>query len=137
MVLAGVRRNESGCVPFSNEANIETGDASLNSVFGLTEGSEGFTFTQWSPVWHGNVQAVKPPSVSGAVRANALVRPIKAIWSGGWTGDFDRTNLAACTTPEGTGCTALRRLHYPGGLSRRSGRHRPCIHRGVPASRET
>jgi hypothetical protein len=41
------------------------------------------------------------------VRANALVTPVAGRWSGGWNGDFDQLQLAACTSPQATDCTPL------------------------------
>jgi hypothetical protein len=46
------------------------------------------------------------------VRANELVTTTPATWSGGWNGDFDQTQLAACATPTGEGCLSLTEPKY-------------------------
>jgi hypothetical protein len=44
-----------------------------------------------------------------------VLRPVAGRWSGGWDGDFDRLQLAACTGPDGTGCISLTEPnHYRG-----------------------
>jgi hypothetical protein len=68
-----------------------------------------------SHLWLGNVSSTGPPSVTGAVRANSLVTPVAGQWNGGWEGDYDRFELAACASPDGTGCTTLTHLKYPSG----------------------
>jgi hypothetical protein len=98
----------STCQPFATGGDIGTGSASPNTVFRV---STGGTFGL-SPVWHGNLGVITPPSVSGALRANELVTPNPAVWSGGWEGDFDQTQLAACATPTGEGCLSLTEPKY-------------------------
>lgn len=65
-----------------------------------------------SPVWHGRVNELDPPSVNGLIRANELVKPSLARWGGGWDGDFDLTQLSACATPTGKGCTSITDFKY-------------------------
>lgn len=65
-----------------------------------------------SPVWRGSLRAVEPPSVLGRIRANELVTPDLARWKGGWVGDFDQTQLAACKTPRGEGCITITHPKY-------------------------
>jgi len=100
------------CAPFDgNEPNgwLNTGDAQPETVFRVTgDGSTGL-----SPLWHGNVSPLTAPSVVGEVRANELVRPVPGQWQGGWEGEGDVLQLAACRTQEATGCTTLTDSHYP------------------------
>jgi hypothetical protein len=98
----------STCQPFATGGDIGTGSASPHTVFRVSKGS-AFGL---SPVWRGNLGVMTPPSVSGAIRANELVTPNSAIWSGGWDGDFDRTQLAACATPTGEACLSLTEPKY-------------------------
>ena len=102
----------TGCVPFALGQMVNTSGAPAGIVFVATA-SDGPTAS--SPVWHGNVSATSPPAVTGAVRANALVTPVPATWVGGWTGDFEQTQLAACVTQDGGECTTLTDTHYVGG----------------------
>ena len=102
----------TGCVPFATGQMVNTAGAAAGTLFEAIS-SDGATAT--SPVWHGNVSAASPPSITGAVRANSLVTPVPATWVGGWTGDFDQTQLAACVTSDGGECTTLTDTHYIGG----------------------
>jgi hypothetical protein len=108
--------NGSGCAPFASGREISTGAATPNTVFVATA-NDGPTAN--SPVWHGNVSATSPPSVSGPIRANALVTPVLGRWSGGWDGDRDLLQLSACTNPDGTGCTSLTDPPYYQGCRNR------------------
>jgi hypothetical protein len=101
----------SGCTPFASGQKITTAGAKPSSSF-LATGNDGSMAR--SPLWHGNVSAAALPGVSGSVRANALVTPVAGTWTGGWDGDFDQVQLAACTTSQGTNCTALTDPHYRG-----------------------
>jgi hypothetical protein len=101
----------SACVPFAKGDVVETGNAAPNTVF-FAIASDGPVAR--SSIWHGNVAAATPPGVRGEVRANALVAPVAGTWSGGWAGDFDSTELAACANPDGSDCTVLTE-----GLARR------------------
>jgi len=103
----------SECIPFGSGQEIATGATQGGHVFVATEAASGASVT--SPVWNGPTVAATPPSTSGAVRANALVTPVSGTWSGGWIGDFDVTQLAACESPAGTGCTSLTDPDYPQG----------------------
>jgi hypothetical protein len=103
----------SECASFGGGQAITTGATPGGHVFVATEAVSGASVT--SPVWNGPTAAATPPSISGAVRANALVTPVVGTWTGGWIGDFDVTQLAACESPAGTGCTSLTDPDYPGG----------------------
>jgi hypothetical protein len=100
-----------GLAGFPNGGEEYTSGAPSDVVFVAT--GDGVTAT--SPVWLGNVSVVSPPSVRGEVRANSLVTPVVATWSGGWQGDFDQTQLAACVTAAGGECTTLTDPHFTGG----------------------
>jgi hypothetical protein len=103
--------NLTACAPFGSGADIDTGAAAPETVFRVNgEGNTGL-----SPVWHGILSVTKAPSVAGAIRANELVKPIPATWSGGWDGDFDQTQLAACTTPDGHDCLSITDPQYVAG----------------------
>ena len=101
----------SDCQPFSSGRVVSTGSARPGTVFTATS---SYGATAVSPEWHGDVSPTRAPSVSGSVRANALVTPVLAEWQGGWVGDFDETQLAACANPDGTECTSLTDSHYVG-----------------------
>src|SRR5271155_5206518 len=60
-----------------------------------------------SSVWHGNLSPATPPTVRGEVRANALVTPVAGTWTGGWEGDGNALQLAACRSRDGSGCITL------------------------------
>jgi hypothetical protein len=100
----------SVCSPFAAGSDISTDGAAPETVFWGGE-------DQLSPVWYGNVFAVTQPSVTGTLRANELVTPVPGQWHGGWDGDHDSTQLAACTSPTGEDCITLTHTHYPGGCS--------------------
>ncbi len=117
-LLAGVHEGHEGpvkwqvcaadgldCQPFGEGNPIDTGSAPSDSVFIATEPLTQYEAT--SPVWYGNLSPATAPSVSGAIRANALVTPVSGTWNGGWEKDFQNLQLAACKGPEGTECTAL------------------------------
>ncbi|HEU4463273.1 MAG TPA: hypothetical protein VFR75_11840 [Solirubrobacterales bacterium] len=53
--------------------------------------------------------------MAGTVRANELVVPLPGHWIGGWDGDVNWTQLAACRSPSDEGCTTLTHRHYVGG----------------------
>ncbi|HEX3874677.1 MAG TPA: hypothetical protein VHW26_11065 [Solirubrobacteraceae bacterium] len=102
----------TSCVPFATGATITTNGAGPNTVFEATA-SDGPTAA--SPVWAGSLTSISPPSVSGALRANALVTPNPGGWTGGWPDDYHQTQLAACTDPQGTQCITLTDTHFAGG----------------------
>jgi len=103
------RADGSGCAPFATGQSIETGSAPAGTVFRAIA-ENGLTLT--SPVWLGDVRVTRPPGASGAIRANRLVTPVAAGFSGGWAGDLSATQLAACTGADGTGCISLTARHY-------------------------
>jgi hypothetical protein len=100
----------TACTPFGTGQMIETGNAPADSAFTATSNLGALAHSR---IWHGTVSSVGPPSLSGAVRANELVTPVPGQWQGGWTGDYDLTQLAACATPAGEGCITLTDTHYP------------------------
>lgn len=100
------------CRPFAGGRMVETTGASPETIFRVTS-SRGATTL--SPVWHGTVAPAAPPTISGTVRANELVTPIPGGWHGGWAGDVDWTQLAACTKPSDGDCTTLTHRHYTDG----------------------
>lgn len=99
------------CAPFAVGQIVNTTGAGSAVVFKATA-SGGATAT--SPLWHGNVSALTPPGVTGEVRANALVTPVPGTWTGGWDGDYDATQLAACANANGAECNSLTREGYLG-----------------------
>ena len=101
----------SSCQHFATGGDIGTGSAPPNTVFRVSRAGE----LGVSPIWHGSLGVVEPPSVSGAIRANELVTPIPATWSGGWDGDFDQTQLSVCWTPTGERCISLTEPKYTRG----------------------
>jgi hypothetical protein len=98
----------SSCQPFATGGDISTGSAPANSVFRVSMGSA----SGLSPIWHGNLSVTASPSIDGQIRANELVTPRLASWTGGWDGDFDQTQLAACATPAGERCVSITEPKY-------------------------
>jgi hypothetical protein len=94
----------SACVPFATGREAGTAGAKPDTVLVATANDGPMAR---SPVWHGVASAAKLPAVSGDVRANALVTPVAGTWSGGWDGDYDRMQLAACINADGSSCTPL------------------------------
>ena len=99
------------CAPFATGRIANTGTAAPDTVFKATS-SDAAVVT--SPTWWGNVTLDAPPGVGGEVRANALVMPVPASWHGGWEGDEDGTQLAACEDAAAAYCTSLTDSNYPG-----------------------
>lgn len=97
------------CTPFAHGRIVETAGAPVPTIFRATSNRGA---TALSPQWNGTVAAVSPPSVAGAVQANELVVPVRGEWRGGWAGDVDWTQLAACKGPADEGCTTLTHRHY-------------------------
>jgi hypothetical protein len=97
------------CAPFGHGREIGTAGAGPGTVFRASSstGDAGL-----SPTWDGRVAELDPPSVSGLIRVDELVKPKLARWSGGWEGDFDQTQLSACATPTGKGCTSITDPKY-------------------------
>lgn len=106
--------NLTTCSPFTRGRIVETAGAPVPSVFRVTSSYGAITL---SPRWNGNVSPASPPSVAGMVKANELVVPLAGQWTGGWEGDVDWTQLAACVGPEDEGCTTLTHRHYVGGCA--------------------
>lgn len=100
------------CDPFGTGQDISTGTSVSGTVFLASD-----PLTQEiavSPTWEGNIELATPPSVSGEIAANTLVKAVSATWSGGWQGDFDQLTLAACETPTGNDCTTLTDWEFDG-----------------------
>jgi hypothetical protein len=104
----------SVCTVAGTALDFSFGNAPDGTVFRRP----GASPAEVSPVWHGNVTLAAPPSISGALRVDELVTPIPATWLGGWEGDIDQTQLAACATPNGERCTSLTDPKYVGGCER-------------------
>ncbi|HEX5990554.1 MAG TPA: hypothetical protein VFY75_10125 [Solirubrobacterales bacterium] len=100
------------CAPFANGRIVGTAGAPAPTVFRAVS---NLGATALSPRWNGNVSPASPPRVAGEVRANELVVPVPGQWNGGWEGDVDWTQLAACEAPRDEGCTTLTHRHYIGG----------------------
>ncbi len=102
------------CVPIQSDdpyEGLNTGATGPGVVFQATSGGGSVGL---SPLWNGMVGPLTPPSVEGPVRANERVTPRPGTWQGGWQGEGDFFQLAACRTPQGTECTTLTDSHYPG-----------------------
>jgi hypothetical protein len=95
------------CVPAGEGWEIST-DAAAGTVFRVSGGGR----VGVAPLWHGNLMRVLPPGVRGRIRANELVIPEPGLWTGGWAGDFGRTQLAVCKTPDGRRCLTLTDPRY-------------------------
>jgi hypothetical protein len=100
------------CSPAGTGRELNVAGAPDGTIFKLNE-----TRTGYSPVWHGDLKILAPPSVTGELRAGEVVTPVPATWQGGWEGDYDQTQLAACATPAGEGCTSITDTKYVGGCA--------------------
>lgn len=107
----GCTADQSVCSVAGTGRDFSFGNAPDGTVFRPAGGSPA----EVSPIWHGNLNLAAPPSIAGRLRANELVIPVPAGWQGGWEGDFDQTQLAACATPTGEGCTSISDHKYPAG----------------------
>jgi hypothetical protein len=80
--------------------------------------------------WGGRVRATAPPQVQGRLRVGARVRPVAAVWQGGWGRESDWLQLQACRTAAGSGCLVIydpiKFGRCPGG----EGRLLPARYRG-------
>ena len=102
------------CAPIQSDdpyEGLNTGATGPGVVFRATSGDGSVGL---SPLWNGRVSPLTPPSLEGPVRANERVTPRPGTWQGGWQDEGDFFQLAACRTPQGTGCTTLTDSHYPG-----------------------
>lgn len=88
----------------------------------IVEGAVNARVEQRSPMWMGRLTARSRPRVAGVLRVGQHVRPVGAIWAGGWADDTSTLALVACRTaceylvkPDGTvsgpGPRALKRKH--------------------------
>jgi hypothetical protein len=103
----------SACAPFATGRDVGTGGANPGTVFRVS-GAYDSLVPGLSPVWHGNIVSVRPPSVRGALRANELVTPVPGEWILGWENEPDFMQLSVCPTPAGKGCVTLTNPHAPG-----------------------
>lgn len=103
-------RGLSACDPFAKGRYVSTAGAPPHTVFRATS---NYGAVLISPLWRGRVTSVHPPKARGPLRANELVTPVPGKWKGGWLGGKDWTQLSACKTLQGHGCTTLTDLHYP------------------------
>jgi len=76
------------CAPFTTGGLASYPDGAQEYIDGIPGdvvfvGTASDGATAMSPVWAGDVSVATPPSVSGEVRANSLVTPVAALWSGG------------------------------------------------------
>jgi hypothetical protein len=60
-----------------------------------------------SPQWLGRVTARNHPRVTGWLRAGQTVRPVAALWSGGWADDVTTTTIVACPASTRAQCEYL------------------------------
>jgi hypothetical protein len=107
----------TNCASFGTGGEITTAGAPPESVFRVTGGMGSVGL---SPIWHGNVSPLTPPSTKGAVRANELVTPVAGGWSGGWEGEPDSMQLSVCPSRAAVSCVTLTHSHYVGGCPNRS-----------------
>jgi hypothetical protein len=104
----------TSCTPFGSGGELTTNGARPETVFRVTGGAGSVGL---SPLWHGNVAPVAPPSVKGVVRANQLVTPVPGEWSGGWENEPDFMQLSVCSTAAGKNCVTLTHSHYVSGCA--------------------
>jgi hypothetical protein len=103
------------CTQFGSGNPIDVGDPPAGTYFVGSSPDGGAVI---SPVWDGTLQATRPPTsvppaaFGFAIRANGVVSAIPALWAGGWAGDADLTQLAACANPDGADCTSLTDPEY-------------------------
>jgi hypothetical protein len=102
----------TACRPSGQGRSIDTYGFDRKVVFRATS---SLGASAESRTWLGNVKPENSPSAVGRLQANELVTPIPGRWRGGWTGDLDWTQLAACPAPSDARCTTLTDLHYTEG----------------------
>ena len=101
------------CAPIQSShpyEGLDTGDTGPGVVFRVTSGDGSVGI---SPLWNGRVSSLTPPSIEGPMRANERVTPRPGTWQGGWLGEGDDFQLAACSDSTGTDCTTLTDWNYP------------------------
>jgi hypothetical protein len=96
----------SACTPVAGWTGGEyaPGETVPGTTFELT--LDG-VLAERSPVWQGRVQNTAPPTLSGTGFAGGEVAPVGGTWSGGWGDEVSSFGLAACATPQATGCVPL------------------------------
>jgi hypothetical protein len=100
----------SSCTAFGKGRTISTSGTRPNTRF---RAISSYGATAVSSLWRGSLRPLKPPKVTGILRANKRVTPGPSRWRGGWSDDYDLFQLAACASPKGLRCTTLTDLHYP------------------------
>jgi hypothetical protein len=101
----------SRCTPYAEGSKATTDSAAPETIFRATSRAGR---SASSPIWHGDVKSLTAPSVRGPLFANQLVTPVPSQWGGGWDGDYDWTQLAACTNESGGDCVTLTDQHFNG-----------------------
>ena len=84
----------------------DPGPRPTGTVFKLTSTEGRQTYTT-SLRWHGRLQLVRPPEVSGTPRVGATVRVSAGHWTGGWGTEREDLGIEACRTSHARGCVML------------------------------
>ena len=90
----------------THDRALEPGPRPAGTVFRATARYQGRTYSA-QVRWHGRVTARSRPRLLGRPRVAASVKPIPAIWTGGWGTEFDQVGVEACRTKSARRCVTV------------------------------
>ena len=97
----------SACTPYDDGDGdpqlLSVADEPTGTAFAATQ--DGITVR--SQPWRGRLHATAPPRVQGEVRVGGFVRPLAAMWQGGWGREADWLQLQVCRTRAGAECIVV------------------------------
>jgi hypothetical protein len=97
-------RPHDRCRPRGRSTDLYPGPTPAGTRFQAVAADGSYVLTR---AWKGLVTAVAPPALAGSPRVGGVVWTRPGRWRGGWDGDYDAFELAACRTARGTGCETL------------------------------
>ncbi|WP_121249961.1 hypothetical protein [Solirubrobacter pauli] len=103
----------TGSSAFRDIVQLAPGEAARGTFFegtGYTSvgGSAGVALVEErSPMWMGRVGPRNHPRVTGSLRVGQRLRPVGALWSGGWADDGSTLALVACPASTRATCEYL------------------------------
>lgn len=117
--------------------SLDPGSTRAGTVFAATAVYRGRRYSAHTARWLGQVRAVRAPGLDGQPKAGITVRPVAALWRGGWEAETsyrarpglwsagrapasDALSVEACLTRSGTGCMNLTPQEGADGFTRRS-----------------
>lgn len=110
--IAWSRCRGIACEPAGSGRLLHVADALPGSVYTATATDGADSATARSDPFLGPVTAVAPPRLAGAPRVNALVRPVRALWTGGWGREASFLQTQACRDAAGTSCVVIADAFY-------------------------